>query len=151
MNRYPDLHASTILALDFGLRRIGIASANTVTATATALTTLPARDGEPDWLQLDQLIGEWEPDLLVLGLPYNADGSESDMTQRVRSFEQQLEQRYSLKVALTDERYSSAEAESLLKSARQAGTKNKRITKEDVDSLAARLIAERWLRQSDPH
>ena len=145
MNNPPNPRACCILALDFGLRRIGVAIANTITATASALTTLPARNGEPDWKLLDQVVAEWEPELLVLGLPYNTDGSESEMTVRVRQFRLQLASRYSLQVAMTDERYSSVEAEALLRTARQQGTKSRRINKEDVDSLAAKLIAERWL------
>ena len=145
MNIQPGGQAQCILALDFGLRRIGIATANRISNTASALTTVAARDGEPDWATLDQLVADWEPDILVLGLPYNTDGSDSKMTARVRLFQQQLATRYSLRVATTDERYTSAEAELLLKTARQKGTKRKPIRKEEVDSLAAQLIAESWL------
>ena len=145
MTDRPAQRASSILALDFGLRRIGVATANTVTGTASALTTLGSANHAPDWAGLDALIAEWQPDLLVLGLPYNADGSDSDMTRLVKEFRLELEDRYALEVVTTDERHSSQEAESLLKQARQQGDKTKRITKEDVDSLAAKLIAERWL------
>jgi putative Holliday junction resolvase len=145
MNTSRKHRASCILALDFGLRRIGIATANSVTNTASALLTVQARAGEPDWQALDKVVSEWEPELLVLGLPYNTDGSESEMTIRVRQFQQTLASRYSLQVATTDERYSSVEAEALLKTARQQRTKSRRTNKEEVDSLAAKLIAERWL------
>ena len=145
MNQPPYSRARCILALDFGMRRIGVATANSVTATASALTTISARHGEPDWKSLDRVVVEWEPELLVLGLPYNTDGSESEMTATVRQFRKQLASRYSLQVATVDEHYSSVEAEALLKTARQQGTKSRRINKEDVDSLAAKLIAERWL------
>ncbi len=152
MNDRPAQRASNILALDFGLRRIGVATANTLTGTASALlTTLSSATDEPDWAGLDALIAEWEPDLLVLGLPYNADGSDSEMTQLVKEFQVKLESRYALEVVTTDERHSSQEAESLLKQARQQGEKTKRITREDVDSLAAKLIAERWLANAGAH
>ncbi len=146
MNTQPDAQGLCILALDFGLRRIGVATANRISGTASALTTVAARDGEPDWAILDELVAEWEPDILVLGLPYNSDGSDSEMTDRVRLFQQQLATRFSLPVATIDERFTSAEAEALLKTARRTGTKSKPIRKEDVDSLAAQLIAESWLR-----
>ena len=140
--------ASTLLALDFGLRRIGIASATPLTGTATPLTTLAAQDGEPEWSQLDALIHEWQPELLVLGLPYNSDLSESDMTARVRAFADRLQERYALEVKFMDERYTSAEAESRLKQQRQSGIRTKRIKKADVDSLAAAIIAESWMRNT---
>jgi len=147
VSKQPNASARCILALDFGLRRIGIATANSITGTANALTTIVSRDGEPDWTALDQLIADWEPDILVLGLPYNTDGSDSKMTTRVRHFQKQLAARYELQVATVDERFTSVEAEAQLKSARQQGTKSKRVNKEDVDSLAAQLIAESWLNQ----
>ena len=140
--------ASNLLALDFGLRRIGIASATPLTGTATPLTTVAARDGEPDWSQLDTLIHEWQPELLVLGLPHNSDLSESDMTARVRAFADRLQERYELEVKFMDERYTSAEAESRLKQQRQSGIRTKRIKKADVDSLAAAIIAESWMRNT---
>ncbi|MBT8421980.1 MAG: Holliday junction resolvase RuvX [Gammaproteobacteria bacterium] len=134
-----------MLALDFGLRRIGIASASALSGTASPLTTISARDGEPDWAALDALVAEWRPDLLVLGLPRNIDGSESDMSRRVRAFAALLGERYGIVISLTDERYTSREAEAILKEQRQSGARNRRIKKEDVDSMAATLIAESWL------
>lgn len=135
-----------MLALDFGLRRIGVASGSTITQTASPLRTVEARDGEPDWAVLDAIVREWRPAALIAGLPYNTDGSESPMTARARKFAAQLEARYGMQVVLADERYTSAEAESILKHQRQSGARNKRIKKEDVDSLAAALIAESWMR-----
>ncbi len=140
--------AASLLALDFGLRRIGVATAAPLTGTATPLTTVAARDGEPNWAQLDALISDWQPELLVLGLPFNSDLSESEMTRRVRAFAAQLEQRYELRVKFMDERYTSAEAEARLKQQRQSGMRNKRIKKTDVDSLAAAIIAESWMRDT---
>jgi putative Holliday junction resolvase len=141
--------ASSLLALDFGMRRIGVASATPLTGTATPLATVPARDGEPEWAQLDKLIHEWQPALLVLGLPCNSDLSESDMTAHVRAFASRLQERYALEVKFMDERYTSAEAESRLKEQRQSGIRNKRIKKADVDSLAAAIIAESWMRNTN--
>lgn len=141
----------SLLAIDFGLRRMGVAAASFFTATATALQTVPAQTGAPDWRQLDKLVAEWGPDLLVLGLPRNTDGTDSDMTQAVRSFADTLKQRYQLPVEFVDERYTSAEAESLLREQRRQGLRNKKLTKEDVDAMAACLIAESWIRNAaDP-
>lgn len=136
----------TVLALDFGLRRIGVATAALVSGTASPLTTIAATAGEPDWAALDTLLHDWEPDLLVLGLPYNSDGSDSDMTQRVRLFGELLDARYGRPVELVDERYTSAEAEAVLKAQRRAGIRTKKLKKTDVDSMAAAIIASSWLR-----
>ena len=136
----------SLLALDFGLRRIGIACGSPITGTASPLTTVNAKDGEPDWLTLDSLIDEWKPDLLVLGLPFNSDGSESEMTTRVRAFSEILQSRYGLRTTLVDERYTSAEAEAILKQQRKSGLRGKKLKKADVDSMAATLIAESWMR-----
>ncbi len=134
------------LALDFGSRRIGIAIANTATENASELDTIGARSGEPDWQQLDRLVTEWEPDLFIVGLPYNADGSESAMTARVRGFIAQLTAHYRLPVDTVDERLTSVEAGLILRDQRQRGLRKRRTRKEDIDRLAARLIAESWLR-----
>lgn len=135
----------SLLALDFGLRRIGVASGSPLTGTASPLTTVAATDGVPDWSRMDALIGEWQPDLLVLGLPRNTDGSESDMSRRVRAFRDLLAERYDCPIELVDERYTSAEAGAILKAQRSAGIRNRRLKKEDIDSMAAALIAESWI------
>jgi putative holliday junction resolvase len=135
----------SLMAIDYGLRRIGIATAVLITRTASPLTTLPAVNGEPEWGKLDKLIKEWQPDLIVVGLPYNSDGSWSEMGTLARDFAAKLQLRYKLPIDLIDERYTSAEAGSLLKDQRRQGIRNKKLHKEDVDALAARLIAESWM------
>ena len=137
-----------LIALDFGLRRIGVATGTCVTGTAGPLTTMSAVDGEPDWQQLTNILQEWQPDILVLGLPYNTDGSESEMTARVRKFAAELEARYQKRVSFIDERYTSVEAEALLKEERRRGTRTRKINKEDVDARAAQLIAESWMQNT---
>jgi putative Holliday junction resolvase len=135
----------SLLAIDFGLRRIGIATGVCLTRTAAPLTTLPAANGEPEWAKLDLLINEWQPDLLVVGLPYNSDGSWSEMGTLARNFAEKLHDRYSLPIDLIDERFTSAEAGSLLKEQRRQGLRSKKLHKENVDAVAAQLIAESWM------
>ncbi|GAC1671713.1 MAG: hypothetical protein NVS9B2_18750 [Steroidobacteraceae bacterium] len=93
---------------------------------------------------IDALLAEWQPALLVVGLPYNVDGSESAMTDGARSFAAELARRYRKPVALIDERYSSMEAGARLKSARESGLRRRRVVKADVDAAAACVILERW-------
>jgi putative holliday junction resolvase len=134
-----------VLAFDFGLRRIGVACGDTVSRSASALAAVPAESGEPRWPAIAALMRDWQPDMAVVGLPYNVDGSDSKMTTSARSFAQELARRYALEVALVDERYSSLEAEARLKSERESGMRRRRVAKADVDAAAACVILERWL------
>ena len=147
MNEKPDKPAlQQALVFDFGERRIGVASANALTGVAGELVTLNARKGQPQADALDALLREWQPEVLVIGLPYNEDGSESPMTKRANEFAAWLGERYQLPTQMVDERLTSAEAESILRSQRQSGLRKRRTRKQDIDRLAARLIAESWLR-----
>jgi putative Holliday junction resolvase len=133
-----------ILAFDFGLRRIGAACGDTVSRTASPLRALPASTGAPRWETIDALLREWQPALLVVGLPYNADGSDSAMTGAARGFASELTRRFGLRVELIDERYSSMEASATLKATRESGLRRRRVSKSDVDAAAACVILERW-------
>ena len=133
-----------VLAFDFGLRRIGVACGDTVSRTASALEAVPVNSRGPRWEVIDALMRDWQPDMAVVGLPYNVDGSDSSMTGAARGFAAELARRYTMEVALVDERYSSLEAESRLKSARESGLRRRRVAKGDVDAAAACVILERW-------
>lgn len=133
-----------ILAFDYGTRRIGVASGDTLTRTARALTTLE-RKAEIPWDAIQRLMREYLPGQLLVGVPYNVDGTETTLTPIVQEFARELKARCKLPVDLVDERYSSLEAEQELKSARRSGMKSRRVTHADVDKVAAKLILERWL------
>jgi putative Holliday junction resolvase len=138
--RSPEL----VLAFDFGRRRIGVACGDTLSRSASPLAAVGNNAAGPAWSTLDSLMREWKPDLIVVGLPYNADGSESGMSAQVRTFSEELARRYALPVHLVDERYSSLEAEARLKAERESGVRKRRVTKTDVDAAAACVILERW-------
>jgi putative holliday junction resolvase len=133
----------TILAFDFGLRRIGVAVGQSVTGSASPLAVVANRDTGVDQDAIAALIREWRPTQLVVGMPAHADGSASNMRQPILEFVDALK-RYGLPVATVDERYTSIAAEQTLKQARASGTRG-RISKEDIDSAAAVFIAERYL------
>jgi len=133
-----------VLAFDFGLRRIGVACGDTLSLTASPLKAVASGPDGPRWERIGALMRDWQPDLAVVGLPYNVDGSESDMTSAARGFAAELKRRYPLEVAMIDERYSSREAEARLKTARQSGLRRRRLAKADVDAAAACVILERW-------
>ncbi|MEN8168431.1 MAG: Holliday junction resolvase RuvX [Pseudomonadota bacterium] len=131
---------ATLLGFDYGARKIGVAVGQTVTGTASALETLLPVKNRPDWERIGQLIEEWKPDALIVGLPLNLDDSETDATIPALRFSRQLEGRFHLKVHLADERFTSAEARDRL------GQKIKEVEK--YDAMAAKLILETWLSDS---
>jgi len=134
-----------VLAFDFGLRRLGIATANLATRTASPLTTLKVRDSIP-WPDIDRVIEEWRPGQLVVGLP-EGDGAAS-VARAVRAFVAQLGERYHLPVATVDETLTSVAAQSELTNARRSGYLRRRVQRDSTDRVAACLIAEQWLSQS---
>lgn len=133
----------TILAFDFGLRRIGVAVGQRVTASANPLAVVANGENGPDWTAIEAFIREWQPARLVVGMPVNTDGSPAEITRDVAEFIREL-RRFGTPVETEDERFSSLEARELLKSERALGLRG-RISKEMIDSAAATLIAERWL------
>jgi putative Holliday junction resolvase len=141
--RHENGRPETILAFDFGLRRIGVAVGQTVTGSASPLRVVPNSDKGPDFDAIAQLINEWRPSRLIVGLPLHADGTPGEMQSHVEEFVREL-WRYQLKVDTVDERYTSTEAESALKNARASGSRG-RVSKEMIDSAAAVFIAERFL------
>ncbi len=133
----------TVLAFDFGLRRIGVAVGQDVTGSASPLGVVMNDEGRIDFPAIDRYVDEWRPEQLVVGLPLKPDGTDSEMLGPVRKFIALLD-RYALPVATMDERYTSTEAERLLREARAEGRRG-RIDKASIDSTAAVLIAERYL------
>ena len=126
----------TVLAFDFGTRRIGVAVGESLLGSARALTTIDAEDNDTRFAAISRLVAEWQPQQLVVGLALALDGTEHEMTQRCRRFAHQLEGRFRLNVALVDERLSSVEAEARLAA---AGEHWKQI-KKSVDAEAAATI-----------
>jgi putative Holliday junction resolvase len=118
----------SFLAFDFGTRRVGVASGNRVTGRATPRTTIAA-EGETRFAAIAALIREWQPDALVVGIPFHPDGAAHEITQRARRFARQLHGRFGLPVHEVDERYSSAEV----------------AAERDVDAAAAAVILDQYL------
>lgn len=135
----------TIIAFDFGLRRIGVAVGQQVTCSASPLRIIGNGDSGPDWKRIESLVKEWQPDRLIVGLPSHIDGSPAEINDVINRFMADLGQ-FKLPVEPVDERYTSIEAGAMLKSQRADGLRN-RINKEMIDSAAAVLIAERWLKK----
>ncbi|MDP0588022.1 MAG: Holliday junction resolvase RuvX [Candidatus Endonucleobacter bathymodioli] len=131
----------SLLGFDFGLTNIGVAIGQTVTKTASALPHLKARDGIPCWNQVAALVNEWQPDAVVVGIPFNMDSSESEMSHRARKFGNRIYGRFNLPFYEVDERLSSFEAKEWAKKLGHLGN----YKSKPIDSMAAQLILESWL------
>ena len=140
----PEGRPEVILSLDFGLKRIGVASGDTLTRTAHPHSTIANGPHGADWAALDRILADTRPARIAVGEPYNADGSESPLTGAARRFATELARRSGLPVDLVDERWSSQDAEERLREQRASGERRRRVTREDVDAAAAAVILERW-------
>lgn len=125
------MNAQTFLAFDYGLKRTGVASGNTISRTASPQATIKA-EGDVRFVQIAARIHEWQPNALVVGVPYHPDGAAHDNTARALKFARQLRGRFNLPVHEVDERYSTTEAHSF-------GAK-------DADAASACIILEQFLR-----
>lgn len=130
-------HHFTVLAFDYGVKRIGVAVGQSFTKSSQALAALKANNGIPNWEQLEAIITEWGATHAAVGLPLNMDGSDSELCARTRKFANRLEGRFSLKVSLQDERLTTREAKLI---ARARGHKGENYAQNPVDGIAAELI-----------
>jgi len=119
----------TLLAFDFGEKRIGVAVGNTITKTAEPLTIIQKKNQDERWKAIEQLIQEWQPQLLLVGLPKHPDGAEHEMTHKAKRFSNQLHGRFQKQVVWVDERYTSVSVEG------------------GNDALAAQLILQQYLEE----
>jgi putative Holliday junction resolvase len=134
MSGDPAGRAQSFLAFDFGAKRTGVASGNTVTRSATPLKTIATEQADVRFAAIEKLIREYQPDALVVGVPRHPDGAPHDNTRRAQRFARQLHGRFGLPVHEVDERYTSTEAEA-------GGAR-------DLDAASAALILEQFLRQA---
>ncbi len=134
---------TSVVGFDYGKKRIGVATGQTITHTATPCTTINQIDGNPDWSAIAAEIQQWKPQALIVGMPYHTDGSENKMTAACRQFCYELEKRFKLPVIEINEALSSAEAEETLKQHIKINQQNKY----EIDRMAAAIIVQRWLNQ----
>jgi putative Holliday junction resolvase len=148
----PESLPKTLLGFDFGLKQIGVAYGQTLTNSASGLTTIKASDGVPNWTVIQSVLTEWQPNLVLVGLPLNMDGTESELSTRARKFARRLQGRFAIEVLMVDERLTSREARSIIREAQQQSgrsepSRNKRKGQDlaQIDYLAATLILISWL------
>ena len=130
----------TALAFDFGTKSIGCAAGQSITGTAQALPAFKAQDGIPNWDAIEKCLKEWKPDVVVVGLPLNMDGTEQELTLRARKFANRLQGRFAVNVQLQDERLTTTEARSEIFD--RGGFRA--LKKGKVDGISACLILESW-------
>jgi putative Holliday junction resolvase len=129
------LRTLTYLAFDYGLKRVGVATGNSLMRQAQPLRTIAA-EGDARFVQIGKLVDEWRPDAIVVGVPYHPDGSEHENTARARKFGRQLSGRYHLPVHEVDERYSTTEA--IASGAR------------DLDAASAAILLQQYFNDHPP-
>ena len=132
---------ATVLAFDFGTRRIGVAVGNTLMRIAHPLATIEAADSFARFASIGALIDEWQPARLVVGLPAHADGSEHAMTGKARAFAGEVSRRFALPVEVEDERHSTQVAREALASLGRGGRTDRALR----DQVAAQIILQAWL------
>jgi putative Holliday junction resolvase len=132
-----------LLAIDYGRARIGIASGQMITRTASPIGTVEAYDGVPNWIDLDKVIKRWNPSDIIVGLPLDTRGLDTDITRDARKFAIEVEERYKKPVHLINEAYSTREARWRLES-----VKDKKVSHIKVDALAACVILETWMSEN---
>jgi putative Holliday junction resolvase len=135
----------TVLAFDFGEKRIGVATGETLLASAHPLAVIRAESNDERFAAIGKLIAEWQPVQLVVGLPSHADGTPHEMTRLASKFAERLKRRFNLPVAFADERLTSVEAQAQL---RETG-RNSKSAKPLLDAVAAQLILQTWF--ESPH
>jgi len=132
--------ASRVMGFDWGLKNIGVAVGTRMLGTSQPCAVIKARDGVPNWADVESLINTWKPSQLVVGDPLNMDGTEAEITPRARRFARQLEGRFGLPVALVDERLSSNAATA----EKAAQGHNGDYGKNPIDADAANIILQTW-------
>ena len=138
------MKAETYLGFDFGIRHIGIAVGQNITQTASPITSLAAKGGEPKWQEVDEIITKWKPNKLIVGIAIWPDEPNQPMTIATKKFAKKLAERYGLTVDLIDESLTTREARNQYGEAKYgSATKRKK-----VDALAAVLILETWLHEN---
>ncbi len=130
----------TVLGFDFGTRSIGYAIAQSITKTAEPLGALTARKGKPDWIKIAQLITIWQPNIIVVGIPYNFLNKDDNATTKLAlAFVKNFKKQFQIDITTIDESLSSHEAKSMLFNT------GKKLTKANIDATAAQFILQSWV------
>ncbi|CAL4325541.1 Putative pre-16S rRNA nuclease [Buchnera aphidicola (Eriosoma lanigerum)] len=133
-----------IIGFDFGTKNIGVAIGQTLTFTAQPLQSIQSKHSIPNWNIITNILFEWKPKIIVVGLPLNMDGTKQNITYQAETFANQIETKFYLQVKLHDERLSTIEAKSIL--FQKHGFKS--LDKTKIDSISAMIILESWFQKN---
>jgi len=136
----PDKDINTVIGFDFGTHWTGIAVGQTITAQARPLQAIKSKNTRPNWQAIEKILNDWLPEKLIVGLPTDFDGKPQEMTEPIKKFSRQLYGRFHIDVELVDERLTTREAYQI------AIDSGEFKSKPEIDSIAAVLITESWLR-----
>lgn len=144
MPKQPTSSHTVLLGIDYGTKRIGLSIGQMITQTAQAIPLITCKNNLPDWRQITQVISEWGVDGIVVGLPLNMDGSPQPITELTHEFITKLKQHTTLPIYTVDERLTTIEAKQQLS---QRARKPHQLDRQKIDSYAAKIILEAWLKQ----
>tara|TARA_B100000676_G_scaffold201701_1_gene198078 strand:- start:112 stop:534 length:423 start_codon:yes stop_codon:yes gene_type:complete len=136
--------SGVVMAFDYGLRNIGIAIGQNITKSASTFYAIKAKEGVPDWVKLDSIIEEWEPGLIIVGDPFNMDGTKSEFQKKIAKFSTELIKRYEIELQMIDERLTTKEAKERIQD-KPDGIKDSA----NKHSISAQIILEDWFRSVD--
>ena len=143
MHLKPD---SVLIGFDYGTKKMGVAIAQCITKTATPLNVLKIKNEKPNWEQLDQIVSDYRPVLAIIGYPGKINKQTSLLADKIEKFGSAIEKHYKMPTILFDETYSTTIARKELRDLRRDGTLSRRIKRGQVDSMAAKIILEQWLK-----
>lgn len=139
---------TTVLGFDFGTKYIGVAIGQTITHSATPITSLRAVAGVPNWAEVKRLIDAWKPDLLLVGIPLNMDGTEQAMTGHARDFSVMLKEKMGLPLVEVDERLSTWEAKQRVYAQKKHKNPRSQAALNAINATSAAVLVEQWLLDS---
>ena len=143
MNLKPE---NVLIGFDFGRKKMGVAIAQCITKTASPLNALKIQNDHPNWEHLDQIINDYKPDLAIIGHPGRVNKQTSLLADKIEKFGSAIEKHYTMPTILFDESYSTAMARQELRDMRRKGIMSRKIKRGQLDSMAAKIILEQWLK-----
>jgi len=133
------------IAFDYGLKKTGVAIGQSITKTASPLTSLSMNNGEPDWSEIDTIFKDFKPSCAVFGMPEEHINSNKILVDNIKAFSSGIKQRYGISIKFINEHLTSQIAKDQLKEQRQEGILQRQLKKGQVDSMAASIILQEWM------
>ena len=137
------------IAFDYGLKKTGVAIAQSITKTASPLLSLKMINGEPDWEDIDSIFENFKPNCAILGMPIKQINESNSLNERINSFSSKIEKRYQISIGFINEHLTSKIAKDKLKEQRQEGILLRQIKKGQIDSMAATIILQEWMNREE--